>query len=125
MPFNRALDLGREAGSCERMIERTGLSIEQVRVRVRLIRQKVGQSTVSQGLYRILCKVGIHVADYQVVIVATAGRVGRDPVGERGRRVRSRQIAIALAVVEVGVTVSIAGRTLGLEMIDYNANPGA
>ena len=68
---------------------------------------------------------GIEITNNKIVSVAAASRVRSDPVCERGSCLGTSRVALALPVIEIGVTTIGTGRALGFKMINDDRENGA
>ena len=119
VPDGRAGHVREQRRVREGVIEVAELPVEDVRVgKLALVgRDQVDVARLAQGVDRVLLVVGVQVADDEGGIAARAGRVAREPVGERRRGERAGEVAVALAVARVRVADLIARRALGLEVV--------
>src|SRR5690606_9921116 len=79
---------------------------------------EVDEAGAGKPSYRVLQRVGVEVADEQVVEVAGAGRIGSEPIDHHVHRSQARGAAVALQIAPVEVADVGTGAALALEVTD-------
>jgi hypothetical protein len=135
-PGRSARDLRGQRGARERMIEASGLAVEDVAVRG-------GTGMTADEIHEVVCRVGrivraredrphgilsavaVQIADDEKVGIDASGRIAREPVDEGRGRCGPRRVAIALTVLGVGIAEEGAARALRLQVGDGEREPPA
>ena len=86
---------------------------------------QIGVAAILERRDRIFLGISIEITDDQEVGVAAAGRIGRQPVDERGGCFGAGDVTVALAVAGVGIADIVTIRAFGFEVIDRYREFGA
>jgi hypothetical protein len=127
VPLRGPRHLPDQARARERVVEvaRLALEHEGIGLAPEMVIDEVDVAGVPDRGDRVLHRVGVEVADYEEVGVPAARGVGGEPVDEGLGRTRARDVAVSLAVADVGVTDRVAVRAFRLEVRNGKGEAGA
>lgn len=128
-PVCSARHLRGERSAREGMVEASGLTVEDVRMR---IRSRMAEDQVDEIVRRsghvvgareedsngVFAAVAVEIADDQEIRISARGRIGGEPIDERPGGGAPRSIAIALTIAGIEVPEKDAARALRLQVGD-------